>query len=176
MTRKLFHLRDFCVHAGALALLLAVSAPAFGGVAPKAGSPAPDFSLPNLIGGNVDVTLKSLHGKVVVMDFWASWCPPCRQTLPRLGRMRDRHPSLVLLAVSIDEQRAKALDFLKPRDTSMVFLHDAQRAVATRYDLGGMPSLVLIDRKGVIRYRHDGYTEGDAKAIEEEVRKLMEEP
>ncbi len=148
-----------------------------GATAPKPGSPAPDFTLPDLIRDHGDVSLKSLRGKVVVMDFWASWCPPCRKTLPQLGRMRGRHPALVLLAVSIDEQRGNALEFLaKPRDTNMVFLHDAKRAVASRYDLGGMPSMVLIDRKGVLRYRHDGYTERDESAIEAEIKKLMEEP
>jgi thiol-disulfide isomerase/thioredoxin len=143
---------------------------------PKPGSPAPEFTLPDLAGERGDVSLKSLQGKVVMMDFWASWCAPCRKTLPKLGLMRDRNPSLVVLAVSIDEKRANALEFLKPRDANMIFLHDAERAVASRYDLGGMPSLVLIDRKGVLRYRHDGYTEDDAKQIEAEVRKLMEEP
>ena len=82
----------------------------------------------------------------------------------------------MVLAVSIDEKPANALEFLKPRDARLIYLHDAGRAVASRYDLGGMPSLVLIDRKGVLRYRHDGYTEDDARIIEAEVRKLMEEP
>lgn len=144
--------------------------------APKPGSPAPEFTLPDLAKERPDVSLKSLQGKVVLMDFWASWCPPCRKTLPQLGLLRGRHPALVVLAVSIDEKPANALEFLKPRDAHLVYLHDAERAVASRYDLGGMPSLVLIDRKGVLRYRHDGYTEDDAKTIEAEVRKLMEEP
>jgi cytochrome c biogenesis protein CcmG, thiol:disulfide interchange protein DsbE len=160
-----------------LSLALGLAFPAaVGANAPKPGSPAPGFTLPDLIRDRNDVSLNSLQGKVVLMDFWASWCAPCRKTLPQLGLMRGRHPSLVVLAVSIDEQRDKALEFLKPRDTSMVFLHDAKRAVAEEYDLGGMPSLVLIDKKGVLRYRHDGYTEADVKNIEAEIRKLMEEP
>jgi thiol-disulfide isomerase/thioredoxin len=158
-----------------LALALMAAAGSSFASAPKPGSPAPDFTLPNLVLESKDVTLKSMQGKVVIMDFWASWCPPCRKTLPQLSGLRARHPSLVVLAVSIDEKKDNALEFLKPRDTSLIFLHDAKRAVAATYDLGGMPSLVLIDRKGVLRYRHDGYTESDAKAIEAEIRKLMEE-
>jgi thiol-disulfide isomerase/thioredoxin len=161
--------------AGALALILIAGA-AGKTAAPKTGSPAPEFTLPDLAKERSDVSLKSLQGKVVMMDFWASWCPPCRKTLPQLGLMRDRNPALVVLAVSIDEKRTNAMEFLKPRDAHMIYQHDAERAVASRYDLGGMPSLVLIDRKGVLRYRHDGYTEDDAKQIEAEVRKLMEEP
>jgi cytochrome c biogenesis protein CcmG/thiol:disulfide interchange protein DsbE len=151
-------------------------APGARAAGPQPGGPAPGFDLPELFQAKRAVSLKSLEGKVVLLDFWASWCPPCRKTLPQLGRMRSRQPSLVVLAVSIDEDRVKALDFLKPRDTSMVFLHDAKRAVASRYDLGGMPSLVLIDRKGVLRYRHDGYTEADMKKIQDEIAKIMGEP
>lgn len=169
--------------AGALALILsALSAPSAGAAdgkaspAPKPGTPAPEFTLPDLAKEGSGVSLKSLRGKVVMMDFWASWCPPCRKTLPQLGLMRDRHPGLVALAVSIDEKKANALEFLKPRDPGMIYLHDSEREVASRYDLGGMPSLFLIDRKGALRYRHDGYTEDDAGRIEAEVRKLLEEP
>ena len=143
--------------------------------APKAGSPAPGFELPELTSSRTLVNLKSMAGKVVLLDFWASWCPPCRKTLPQLGRMRSLHPSLVVLAVSVDEYRNNALEFLKPRDTSVVFLHDAKKAVAEKYDLGGMPSLYLIDKKGALRFRHDGYTERDEKSIEKEVKTLMEE-
>ncbi|MDB5103500.1 MAG: Thioredoxin-like protein [Fibrobacteres bacterium] len=159
-----------------MVLGLGLAAGAALAAAPAPGGPAPAFTLPDLIRAKHDVSLKSLQGKVVALDFWASWCPPCRKTLPQLGAMRARHPDLVVLAVSIDEKRANALEFVKSRDSSLVFLHDAKRAVASEYDLGGMPSLVLIDRKGTLRYRHDGYTEGDAGKIEAEIKKLMEEP
>jgi thiol-disulfide isomerase/thioredoxin len=143
--------------------------------APKAGFPAPGFELPELASARRIVSLKSMAGKVVLVDFWASWCPPCRKTLPQLGRMRSQHPSLVVLAVSVDADRDNALEFLKPRDSSVVFLHDAKKSVAEEYDLGGMPSLYLIDKKGALRYRHDGYSERDEKSIEAEIKALMEE-
>lgn len=144
--------------------------------APKPGTAAPAFNLPDLVNARNAVSLVSLEGKVVLVDFWASWCPPCKKTLPHLGRLRRRHPDLAVVAVTVDEDRMKALEFLNPRDTSVVFLHDAKRLVAEAYDPGGMPSLFLIDKKGVLRYRHDGYTEKDMQAIEAEIGKLAGEP
>lgn len=143
--------------------------------APKPGDTAPDFSLPRLFDGKKEVSLGSLSGRAVVVDFWASWCPPCRKTLPHLERLGSRYPSLAVVAIAIDENRGKAVDFLKVRDSSLIYLHDSKQAVASKYDLGGMPSLFLIDRKGALRYRHDGYVEGDLAKIEAQIRALMEE-
>lgn len=163
----------------ALAIALAaitLGATAAGASAPKPGSRAPAFILPDLLHAKTSMNLESLAGRVVLVDFWASWCPPCRKTLPQLGRLRSRHPGLAVLAISVDEDRSKALDFLSRKpDTSVVFLHDAEKAAAESYDLGGMPSLYLIDKKGRLRFRHDGYSESDLKTIEAETRKLMEE-
>ncbi len=142
---------------------------------PQPGHPAPAFSLPDLFDARAEVSLKSLEGKVVLIDFWASWCPPCRKTVPDLARMRDRNPSLVVLALSIDEDRSKALAFLKSRDMSLIYLHDAKRVAAAEFDLGGMPSAYLIDKRGVLRNRFDGYSEGEMKSIEAEVKKLIGE-
>jgi len=143
--------------------------------APQAGAPAPDFTLPGLLAGQGEVGLRSLAGRVVVVDFWASWCPPCRKTLPHLGRLAAEHPSLAVLAISVDENRAKAVEFLKVREPSLVYLHDADKSAAGAYDPGGMPSLALIDKRGVLRYRHDGYTERDFGTIAAEIRSLLEE-
>jgi thiol-disulfide isomerase/thioredoxin len=142
------------------------------GAGPGPGAPAPGFSLPRLLDDGGEVSLKSLAGHVVVLDFWASWCAPCAKTLPHLSRLGAGRADLAVLALSIDEDRAKALDFLGRKEKShpgLTYLHDRKRAVAEAYDLGGMPSLVIVDRKGVVRYRHDGYTEADLKAIESEI-------
>jgi thiol-disulfide isomerase/thioredoxin len=146
---------------------------------PGPGAAAPGFSLPALLDQGKSVSLRSYAGKVVVLDFWASWCGPCAKTLPRLSGLGAGRPDLALLALSIDEDRGKALDFLSRKekaDPGLTYLHDAKRAVAEAYDLGGMPSLVIVDRKGMVRYRHDGYTEADLKGIEAEVAALMGEP
>jgi thiol-disulfide isomerase/thioredoxin len=163
--------------AGILPLVCLILGAAFAPVrgAPQAGSPAPDFTLPGLLAGQGEVGLRSLTGQVVVADFWASWCPPCRKTLPHLGRLAAAHPSLAVLAISVDESREKAVDFLKVREPSLIYLHDAGQSAASAYDPGGMPSLVLIDKRGVLRHRYDGYTERDFGKIAAQIRSLMEE-
>jgi DsbE subfamily thiol:disulfide oxidoreductase len=160
--------------AAAAAALLAGPAAAGNSAAAASGRPAPDFNLASL-GKDGRVQLKSLAGKVVLLDFWASWCSPCRRTLPELERMGARHPGLVVLAVSVDEDRAKAVQFLKDQESSLMAVHDSKREVADAYGLQGMPTGFLIDRRGVLRYRHDGYGESDFKQLDDEVRKLMEE-
>jgi thiol-disulfide isomerase/thioredoxin len=138
---------------------------------------APSFSLPDLIKNRGDMSLRQLQGKVVLVDFWASWCPPCKKSLPELGHMHNRNPALVIVAISIDENRSKAVDFLKDSDTSLVYLHDAKHEAAENFDLGGMPSAFLIDKKGMLRNRFDGYGSGsgELKSMETEARKLLEE-
>jgi len=164
-----------------LALLAVLAAPVPAGwpvPKPAVGRPAPDFRLESLGRSRAATTLKDLTGQVVLIDFWASWCGPCKRTLPELARLGARHGGLKVLAVSVDEDRAKAAGFLKRGDSGLLalnVLHDAGREVAARYDLGGMPSAVLIDRKGVLRARWDGYTERDLGRMEAEVRKLLEE-
>jgi thiol-disulfide isomerase/thioredoxin len=159
------------------ALAAAPRASASGPKAAGVGSPAPDFTLPRLLDGG-ETGLKAFAGRVIVLDFWASWCAPCAKTLPRLTRLGAGRSGLAVLALSIDEDRGKALDFLGRKEKAgpgLTYLHDRQRAVAEAYDLGGMPSLVIVDRKGVVRYRHDGYTEADLKAIEAEIAAVMGE-
>ena len=153
------------------AFLFILCTAAFAG--PKPGAPAPGFTLPHLlpnVGG--EVSLKEYAGRVIVVDFWASWCAPCAKTLPHLSRLASSRPGLAVLALSLDEDRDKALDFLGRKEKAnpgLTYLHDSRRAVAEAYDLDGMPSLVIVDRKGVLRYRHDGYTEADLKTIEAEI-------
>lgn len=142
---------------------------------PETGKPAPGFSLPDLFGTHSQVNVQSLSGKIILIDFWASWCPPCRKSLPELGRLKTRYPDLKIIAVSIDEDKKKALDFLKKPDSNILFLHDVKRVVAEQFDLGGMPSAYLIDRKGILRNRFDGYGETDMLKIEKEIKKLLEE-
>ncbi len=150
----------------------------FAGTLP--GQMAPAFTLPALVRGP-SVHLHDLHGKVVLVDFWASWCPPCRKSLPELARLQARYPALVVLAVSVDESRTKAIAFLDKKDTmsiaggKLTALHDSTRQVAALYDLQGMPAAVLIDKQGVLRFRHDGYALGDLDKLGDEVKGLLGE-
>ena len=163
-------LRPFAV-AATVFLTFASATPA----KPDPGQPAPAFKLVAL-NGDSSVQLKDMAGKVVLMDFWASWCPPCRKSVPELSRLGVENPGLVILAVSVDKEAKKARKFLKGNATEgLVALHDAKQEVADKYGIEGMPSAVLIDKKGIVRFRKDGYGEGDLEKLKAEAAKLMEE-
>jgi thiol-disulfide isomerase/thioredoxin len=125
------------------------------------GELAPDFSLPGLRGGGV--TLPELRGRVVVLDFWASWCVPCRATMPSLealvARYRDR--GVVLVGVSLDRTAEEATAYLKESgSTQLVALWGSlaeARDVASRYNVFvfggfGIPHTFIIDRQGIVRF------------------------
>jgi len=115
------------------------------------GNPAPDFSLKDLSGNQV--RLSDLRGKVVVLNFWATWCPPCREEIPSMMRL-DRamtEKDFRMLAVSIDEGGKDAVtEFFRKSGTSLPVLFDTDQAVGKRYGLTGVPETFVIDKKGVI--------------------------
>lgn len=158
-------------------VFLLISMMAMGAIAdkPKIGQSAPDFSL-SILGSKDKITLKSLRGKVVLLDFWASWCVPCRRLMPKLSDLKDRNPTLEVLAVSVDENKTKALTFLRSVEPGMKAAHDAGQKAADAYGLEGMPSCFLIDKKGNLRFRYDGYTAADLEKVEREAQLLVNEP
>jgi peroxiredoxin len=139
-----------------------------------AGTKAPNIELKDLSGKAFK--LSGLAGKVVLVDFWASWCAPCKQELPVLEglykKYRDR--GLEIVAVSQDEDPQNASKFLKRAPLSFTVVHDAKRAVASAYAPEKMPSSFLIDRKGLVRYVHGGFKASDAAALEREIVSLLE--
>jgi thiol-disulfide isomerase/thioredoxin len=141
---------------------------------PSLGKPAPAFVLSGL-GSRDTVALANLRGKVVLVDFWASWCLPCRQLMPRIAELKGRHPELEVVAVSVDANRDKAVTFLRAVEPSLRAVHDANHAVADAYGVERMPSSFLIDKEGKLRFRHDGYAEKDLDAVERQIRLLLEE-
>ena len=139
----------------AVALACALPAAAF---AVSEGQPAPGFSLPRVDGGAA-VALSSQRGKVVVVDFWASWCRPCVRAFPEMAALqRDLGPrGLTVLAVSIDEEREAAQRAIGTGRYPFIALLDADSAVATRYGVDErLPATVVVDRRGVVRLAHFG--------------------
>jgi len=159
-----------------LLLGLAVAAvPALPAAGIAAGAPAAAFSLPAAAGDTVN--LADLKGQVVLINFWASWCGPCRQEMPILDQLykKYRAAGFTLLGVNVEPKSGDALSFLKGTPVSFPILFDTQSKVSTLYEVTGMPSTVIVDRKGTIRYIHHGYKPGDEGEYLDQIRSLMRE-
>lgn len=153
---------------------LVLGAPAGAG-AVEAGDAAPDFSIPRL-GAGKPLQLSAYRGKVVYLDFWASWCAPCLVSLPMLDDLRKEFPSdqFQVLAVNLDTEPAKAQSFLAKRPVGYPSASDPQGRVPQSFGLSTMPTSYLIDRKGVVRYVHAGFRKDDIDEIRAKVRELVE--
>jgi peroxiredoxin len=126
--------------------------------AAEVGRRAPDFTLPDL--GGTPVRLADFHGKrAVLINFWATWCPPCRKEMPTLERVaRDRRETLQVLGVSIDTvDPATVRAFVRELGVSFPILLDPKLTVATLYRIRGLPTSFVVDRDGVVRFREVGY-------------------
>jgi thiol-disulfide isomerase/thioredoxin len=134
--------------------------------------PAPPLILPSEHG---QMDLATLKGRVVYLDFWASWCGPCRKSFPWMSDMQARYGSqgLTIVAVNLDQDHALAAKFLAAYPPGFTVAFDPKGATAERYDVKGMPSSYLIDRAGRIQARHIGFREQDAAALEQEIRALL---
>ena len=142
---------------------------------PLVGKPAPAFSFPGLTSKDT-LTLSAFHGKVVLLDFWASWCLPCRKLMPMLSQIKERRPALEILAVSIDVDKTKALSFLRDSEFGLKDAWDSDQSAAKIYGVEWMPACFLIDKQGRLRFRHDSYSGEDLKKIEREAKLLLNEP
>lgn len=159
-----------------LALLLlgpAVSVPA--GL--LVGQPAPDFALRSWDGANMRLSEHS--GEVVLINFWATWCGPCRQEMPQLDEIygKYRRAGLVLFSVNLDEESNldAAREMAKTLRVSYPVLFDARKEVSRAYQASTMPLTVLIDREGVVRYVSEGYKVGYETRYTEKLRELLNE-
>jgi peroxiredoxin len=139
------------------------------------GKPAPDFTLKSLDG--TDVSLSSLKGKIVILDFWATWCGPCRQGLPVLMEVAKAraNDNVVLWAVDLDESKSKVQDFLKKKGWNLPVLLDAKGKVSQKYGVGGIPHTVIIGPDGVIHSVEIGFGGKDAttKKINAAIDQIM---
>jgi peroxiredoxin len=138
-------------------------------------SMAPSFSLPSRAGDSV--SLGQLKGRVVMLNFWASWCGPCRQEMPLLDQMHKRYSALgfTLVGVNVDANSKDAEDWLSKTPVSFPVLFDRDSKVSAMYDVKAMPSTVFIDRKGNVRYLHKGYKPGDEGEYLNQIRALLKE-
>lgn len=155
----------------ALILGLIISGPTTGYAAIKQ---APTFVLP---GRHGECNLSSYRGKVVYLDFWASWCPPCRKSFPWMNEIQSRYrkQGLVIIAVNLDENRKLADAFLDEFKSDFTIAFDANGDVADKYQVIGMPSSYLIGRDGNIHESYVGFMNKDKAPIEAAIRRLLSE-
>ncbi len=165
-----------------LALLsLAAALPLALGTAPVASAkvaenaPAPAFTL-SAVGGQ-KVSLSQYKGQVVMINFWATWCGPCRQEMPLLDAMYKKYKKMgfTLIGVNVEPDSKAAEAFLKTMPVSFPVAFDPDSSISKLYSVQGMPSSIIIDRKGNARVIHRGYRPGDENVYLDHIRKLIKE-
>jgi len=146
------------------------------------GDKSPDFTLPKLDGKEVKLSdlqqnpNKKGEKQVVVLDFWATWCPPCRDETPHLQKLHEKYgkKGLVVVGVAQDSDGAKSVKpFVEKNKLTYVQLIDSKHEVARKYKVGPIPTTYIIDRKGVIRVVQLGFAPGMEKDMEEEIEALL---
>jgi peroxiredoxin len=137
--------------------------------------PAPDFALKSHGGENL--RLSEFRGEVVMINFWASWCGPCRQEMPLLDELYTQYQPLgfTILGVNVEEDPSKARQLLKDSPVNFPILYDDKSEVSKLYKVVAMPSTVLVDRDGNVRYLHQGYKPGYEESYQQQVRALIRE-
>jgi peroxiredoxin len=152
--------------------VLTVSLPALAGNAP---APAPAFTLASR--GGQDVSLSQYKGNVVMINFWASWCGPCRQEMPLLESIYKKYNKMgfTMIGVNVEPDSNAANEWLKATPVSFPILYDRDSKVSKLYDVAGMPSTVIIDRSGKLRVLHRGYKPGDENEYLDSIRTLIRE-
>jgi peroxiredoxin len=160
------------------AAFVALAFAAAAAAAPAALAPAsaaPDFTLKSAEGRNL--RLAEQRGRVVMVNFWATWCGPCKVEMPHLNRLHEKYRSagFVLLGVNVDDDPKAALALATRLGITFPVLFDSEKAVSKLYALDSMPFTVLIDRDGKVRHLHRGYREGMELTYERQLRELVKE-
>ena len=142
-----------------------------------AGGVKPGDSFPDLAGFKLEGKLPEVtKGKVVMVDFWASWCEPCKQSFPVMEELHKRYAErgLVIIAVNVDENRPDMEAFLKKNTATFVVLRDPNQKLVEKTGIATMPSSFLIDREGKVRFTHTGFRGAETKKkYEEEIESLV---
>jgi peroxiredoxin len=159
-----------------LAIVLAVAVGVTATAAKGLSKSAPDIVLQRADGETV--RLSAYRGKVLLVDFWASWCPPCKASFPALDALYREYESrgVEVLAVNVDERRQDADGFLKDHPHQMTVVFDPKGASPTAFDVKGMPSSFVIDKSGHIRFVHMGYSSNVEESYRQEIDQLLAEP
>ena len=161
-----------------LALTVLTTAATLSAAAPlplQIGAPAPAFQLNSNSGK--PLALADFKGQIVLLNFWASWCGPCRQEMPILEQLNRQYhgKGVTLLGVNVEPDSAAAVQWLKATPVTFPILFDTDSKVSSLYEVAGMPNTVIIDRKGQVRYIHRGYSAGAENDYLNQIRALIRE-
>ncbi len=135
------------------------------------------FASPSALAADPDrlLDLAAFKGQVVYLDFWASWCGPCRESFPWMNRLQGElgHDGLVVIAVNVDRKRAEADRFLREHPAQFRIVYDQDGLLPDEFDVRGMPTSFLIDRNGHVQARHEGFLVRDRDALTQQIRALV---
>ena len=147
---------------------------AFTANATEVGQPAPQFTLPTLKTDS-PIALKQFAGKVVYLDFWASWCAPCKTSFPLLNKLHTKlkEQGFEVVAVNLDETKLLGEKFLQEVPVDFTVLHDEKGEWADKYVVESMPTSFIIDKNGVVQKIHHGFTSDDIKELEAKITELL---
>ncbi|MGI6296298.1 MAG: TlpA family protein disulfide reductase [Armatimonadota bacterium] len=159
-----------------VAVVASISAVAYANL--KVGTKAPDFSLKDLDGKTFTLADNfKAPGKVVLLDIWATWCPPCRAEIPHLIKLQTKYKDkpVVIVGVAVDERKTDVESFAKKNKINYVVCPDERgKAIGDKYSVRGIPATYIIDKKGVIRYVHSGFGGADdAAKMDKEIASLL---
>lgn len=162
--------REVAKNVVTVAVSLVFSAAVF---AVELSGPAPDFTLKSRDGKNV--RLSELRGQVVMINFWASWCGPCRQEMPHLEAIHNEYVDygFTLLGINVDEKQELAEKLLAQIPVSFPILFDPSSSVSKQYNVDAMPTTILIDRDGNLRHLHRAYRPGFEDIYRNQVKALV---
>ncbi len=135
---------------------------------------APDFKLPSRQG---EVSLSNLKGKLVYVDFWASWCRPCKSSFPWMIAMKEKfkNEAFEIVAINLDKNRQQANQFIETQDINFIIAFDPDAHIAEHFGVEGMPSSYLIDPDGRLRFRYTGFWNRSKDEKETMIRDLLDE-
>jgi peroxiredoxin len=138
---------------------------------PEVGKPAAPFKLTTIDGEKVSVE----KGKVTIVDFWATWCEPCKKSFPKYQELYVKYKAsgLEIVAVSVDDEKNGIADFVKTYGAKFPVAWDEGHKVAECYKPPGMPSAFVIDKNGIVKHLHNGYHDGEEKELEKEIKALL---
>lgn len=141
----------------------------------KISGKAANFTLKSRLGKNIK--LSELRGEVVMLNFWASWCGPCRKEMPLLEKIHKKYKRLgfTLLGVNVEENSSDAKNYLKDVKVTFPILFDSTQKTSELYNVSAMPTTILIDRNGNKRFLHKGYKPGYENDYKRQIKKLLRE-